>query len=194
MMAGRGSVKVCRSRSGAVVSTMPKKTWQVNYKRISKESCVSIPREVRGELPEPSKHFWDFLQLARWMATSLPETDSRKRKTRFLGEWSATLPEPLHLPRRFGSMPMRSDSSGRSSSRSSLKGIRAEDEVQLETKDGSTRYFVVWARIVVPEGISVLDSTSESALTLVTCSPFYFVGAAQKRFVVRSTQTTNSNG
>jgi sortase A len=67
-----------------------------------------------------------------------------------------------------------------------LKGIRAEDEIQLETKDGSTRYFVVWARIVVPEDISVLDSTSESALTLVTCYPFYFVGAAPKRFVVRA--------
>jgi hypothetical protein len=36
---------------------------QVNYKRRSKESCVSILREVRGELPEPGvQRFWDFLQ------------------------------------------------------------------------------------------------------------------------------------
>jgi len=42
---------------------MPKRIWQLNYKRISKESCVSILREVRGELPEPGgQHFWDFLQ------------------------------------------------------------------------------------------------------------------------------------
>jgi hypothetical protein len=52
MMAGKGNVKVCRSRSVAVVSKMPKRTWQVNYGCISKESCVSILREVRGESPE----------------------------------------------------------------------------------------------------------------------------------------------
>jgi sortase A len=68
----------------------------------------------------------------------------------------------------------------------SLKEIRADDEIQLETEDGSTRYLVDWARVVAPEDISVLDSTSESALTLVTCYPFYFIGAAPKRFVVRA--------
>jgi hypothetical protein len=52
----KGSVKACRSRSVAVVSKMRKRTWQLNYKCISKESCVSIPREVRGELPEPARN------------------------------------------------------------------------------------------------------------------------------------------
>jgi sortase A len=68
----------------------------------------------------------------------------------------------------------------------SLKGIHADDEIELETKDGATRYLVDWARVVAPEDISVLDPTSESALTLVTCYPFYFIGAAPKRFVVRA--------
>lgn len=68
----------------------------------------------------------------------------------------------------------------------SLSEIRADDEIQLETEDGSIRYLVDWARVVAPENISVLDSTSESALTLVTCYPFYFIGAAPKRFVVRA--------
>src|ERR1019366_265777 len=64
MMAGRGSVKVCRSRSVAIVSKMPKRTWQLNYKSISKESCVSILGEVRGELPDPgTQHFRACLQL-----------------------------------------------------------------------------------------------------------------------------------
>jgi proteasome lid subunit RPN8/RPN11 len=31
---------------------MPRKTWQVNYRFISKDSCVTILGEVRGELPE----------------------------------------------------------------------------------------------------------------------------------------------
>ena len=52
-MAGKGYVRVWQSLSMAVVSKMPKKTWQLNYKRILKESCVSILREVRVELPEP---------------------------------------------------------------------------------------------------------------------------------------------
>ena len=68
----------------------------------------------------------------------------------------------------------------------SLQGIHADDEIQLETEGGSTRYLVDWARVVAPEDISVLESSRESALTLVTCYPFYFIGAAPKRFVVRA--------
>jgi hypothetical protein len=52
MTDGRGSVKACRSQSRAVVSKMPRTTWQLNYKCISKESCASILREERGELLE----------------------------------------------------------------------------------------------------------------------------------------------
>jgi hypothetical protein len=52
MTDGRASVKACPSRSMAVVSKMPKRTSQRNYKCSSKQSCVSILREERGELPE----------------------------------------------------------------------------------------------------------------------------------------------
>lgn len=67
-----------------------------------------------------------------------------------------------------------------------LQDIHDGDEIELKTADTSTRYIVVWARVVGPEDTSVLDSTGESALTLVTCYPFYFIGAAPKRFVVRA--------
>src|ERR1700730_16577072 len=60
MTDGRGSVRAFRSLSRAVVSKMPKRTWQLNYKRISKNSCVSILRKARGELPEPARNiFWE---------------------------------------------------------------------------------------------------------------------------------------
>jgi LPXTG-site transpeptidase (sortase) family protein len=39
---------------------------------------------------------------------------------------------------------------------------------------------------VEPEDVSVLDPTPSSALTLVTCYPFYFVGSAPQRFIVRA--------
>lgn len=67
-----------------------------------------------------------------------------------------------------------------------LKDVREGDEIELKTANVSTRYRVDWARVVHPEDNSVLDPTRESALTLVTCYPFYFIGAAPTRFVVRA--------
>jgi LPXTG-site transpeptidase (sortase) family protein len=40
--------------------------------------------------------------------------------------------------------------------------------------------------VVDPEDVSVLDPTSTRVLTLVTCYPFYFVGSAPRRFIVRA--------
>jgi hypothetical protein len=40
--------------------------------------------------------------------------------------------------------------------------------------------------VVNPEDVSVLAPTSTRALTLVTCFPFYYVGAAPQRFIVRA--------
>jgi sortase (surface protein transpeptidase) len=40
--------------------------------------------------------------------------------------------------------------------------------------------------VIGPKDIGVLKPTSESKLTLVTCYPFYFVGSAPKRFIVRA--------
>ena len=48
-MAGKGSVGVCRSPFAAVVSKMPKRTWQVSSRCISKESSVGILRKVHGK-------------------------------------------------------------------------------------------------------------------------------------------------
>ena len=67
-----------------------------------------------------------------------------------------------------------------------LKNIHDGDAIELKTADTSTRYLVDWARVVAPEDMSVLDPTRESVLTLVTCYPFHFIGAAPKRFVVRA--------
>ena len=39
---------------------------------------------------------------------------------------------------------------------------------------------------VEPEAVEVLDPTSTASLTLVTCYPFYYVGPAPQRFIVRA--------
>jgi len=68
-----------------------------------------------------------------------------------------------------------------------LKDIRENDEIQLQTATELFHYEVDWVKVVDPDDITVLEpSTSGSALTLVTCYPFYFVGSARKRFVVRA--------
>ncbi len=68
-----------------------------------------------------------------------------------------------------------------------LKNVRTNDEIRFQTATGLFRYAVDWVKIVEPDDITVLEpSSAESALTLVTCYPFYFLGPAPRRFVVRA--------
>ncbi len=67
-----------------------------------------------------------------------------------------------------------------------LKGIRQNDEIQLQTATGRFRYQVDWVKVVEPDDMSVLAPSTESALTLVTCYPFQFLGSAPKRFAVHA--------
>lgn len=66
-----------------------------------------------------------------------------------------------------------------------LEGIAAGDEIELETLSGVRRFAVTDTWIVHPRSVWVLEPTPETSLTLVTCYPFYFVGKAPERFVVR---------
>ena len=69
-----------------------------------------------------------------------------------------------------------------------LRDIRKNDEIQLQTATGLFHYRVDWIRVVTPDDVSVLAPSAEAALTLVTCYPFQFLGAAPKRFIVRAHQ------
>ena len=73
-----------------------------------------------------------------------------------------------------------------------LKDITPGDTLELETLRATERYRVERTWIVTPDDVSVLDPTSSRAITLVTCYPFYFVGSAPQRFIVRAVQTTVS--
>jgi sortase A len=67
-----------------------------------------------------------------------------------------------------------------------LKDIRPNDEIQLQTVTGVLHYEVDWTRVVDPDDIRALAPANESVITLVTCYPFYFVGFAPQRFIVRA--------
>lgn len=68
-----------------------------------------------------------------------------------------------------------------------LKDIAVGDLLELETLSGVQRYRVVETFIVDPSDVHVLDPTDRPSITLVTCYPFYFVGSAPQRFIVRAT-------
>jgi len=67
-----------------------------------------------------------------------------------------------------------------------LRNIQADDIITLTTLQGEYRYRVVFTKVVNPENVAVLDSDSHESLTLVTCYPFYFIGSAPERFIVRA--------
>ena len=67
-----------------------------------------------------------------------------------------------------------------------LKDIEQDDLIELDTPLMTDVYRVERTWIVSPDDVSVLDPTPMRALTLVTCYPFYYVGSAPKRFIVRA--------
>jgi sortase A len=73
-----------------------------------------------------------------------------------------------------------------------LKDIAEGDAIELQTLGGRETYRVERTWIVEPEDVSVLDPTPSRSLTLVTCYPFYFVGSAPQRFIVRAVSVGNT--
>lgn len=69
----------------------------------------------------------------------------------------------------------------------SLKDIEMGDDILIQTTRGVEKYAVSSITIIPKEDISVLEPTTEKTLTLITCYPFYFVGHAPKRYIVRAT-------
>lgn len=72
-----------------------------------------------------------------------------------------------------------------------LKDLKIKDEVRISTLEGIFKYEVVSLRVVDPENVGVLASSGENVLTLVTCYPFYFVGPAPQRWIVRAKQVSS---
>jgi sortase A len=67
-----------------------------------------------------------------------------------------------------------------------LRNIQTGDTITITTPGTRYVYRVVSIRIVKPDDVAVLASDSTETLTLVTCYPFYFVGPAPDRFIVKA--------
>jgi sortase A len=73
-----------------------------------------------------------------------------------------------------------------------LKDLEEGDALVLETPVAAEQYRVEWIRITSPDDVSVIDPTPGPAVTLVGCFPFYHVGAAPQRFIVRAVPAARS--
>src|SRR6185369_1735459 len=67
-----------------------------------------------------------------------------------------------------------------------LEGIRPGDIIQFTTVRGTYKYVAGSTEIADPEDTSSMEGHGQPELTLITCFPFYFVGAAPKRFIVHA--------
>ena len=73
-----------------------------------------------------------------------------------------------------------------------LKDIKEGDTLVLDTPVATEQFRVEWIRITTPDDVSVIDPTPTPAVTLVGCYPFYHVGSAPKRFIVRAVPAAGS--
>jgi|SRR5579871_4809007 len=67
-----------------------------------------------------------------------------------------------------------------------LKDIKEGDDIILQTHDGEFLYRVKNTHIVLPTNTASIQRTSTPELHLITCYPFYYVGNAPKRFIVKA--------
>jgi sortase A len=74
-----------------------------------------------------------------------------------------------------------------------LGQLKEGDALVLDTPVATEQYRVEWIRITTPDDVSVIKPTSDPAVTLVGCFPFYHRGSAPKRFIVRAVPAAGSS-
>jgi len=71
-----------------------------------------------------------------------------------------------------------------------LKDVKVGDAIHVESLAGTSHYRITELLIVEPSDVYVLAPTETATLTLVTCYPFYFVGEAPQRYIVKAEAAT----
>ena len=66
----------------------------------------------------------------------------------------------------------------------SLSEVRTGMQLRVVTRNETFTYLVDSYKIVDPEDVYVLDTGDVPQMTLITCYPFHYIGAAPKRFAV----------
>lgn len=71
-----------------------------------------------------------------------------------------------------------------------LRRIRPGDIIRLQADAETFEYRVESTSVVSSTDVQVLRPSNTRSLTLITCFPFEYVGAAPNRFIVRAEQTS----
>jgi sortase A len=71
---------------------------------------------------------------------------------------------------------------------SGLGDLKVGDLVSYESPTATYSYRIESTRIVEPDDRSVLSTSNEPTLTLITCYPFHYIGSAPQRYVVTARQ------
>ena len=66
-----------------------------------------------------------------------------------------------------------------------LKDVHVGDTIDVQSLASTAHYRVTEISIVEPTDVQVLAATDDATLTLVTCYPFYFIGEAPQRYIVK---------
>jgi sortase A len=74
-----------------------------------------------------------------------------------------------------------------------LREVIVGDDIFIDTTEAHLHYQVTSTSVVNPHDLSVLDYTDEPILTLITCYPFWVLGPAPERFVVRAALVSHSS-
>jgi sortase A len=105
------------------------------------------------------------------------------------GDDTSTLHRSVgHIPKT--ALPGQAGNSGLAGHRDTffrgLRNARAGDRITITTPNSTSSYVIRSTRVVEPDDVSVLNPTPGRTLTLVTCYPFSYIGAAPKRFIVQA--------
>jgi len=168
-------------------SLLDAKLYQVSAKR-SLESLVQVEKEHKVIQPKAAVKAGDVLGLMQIPRLGVSVAVLQGTNSRMLRLGAGHI-EGTPLPGEPGNSGIAGH---RDTFFRELKDVRKNDEIEFQTATGLLRYQVDWVKVVAPDDTSVLTASTESALTLVTCYPFYFVGPAPDRFVVRATQVLTS--
>jgi sortase A len=179
---------------------LPPETEPLDKRRWDIEPSRSLPDLDRSDMTERSDMtLWARERIYAWRASLTRQAPPPLAILRIpnIRLEVAVLPgtDPLALNRGVGhiedtAMPGTDGNAGIAGHRDGffrgLKDITTGDVIELETLDGRHQYHVERTWIVDPQEVSVLAPTPGRSLTLVTCYPFYSLGPAPQRFIVRA--------
>jgi LPXTG-site transpeptidase (sortase) family protein len=146
--------------------------------------------EAKRKFAEASNH--DELPLAllsiERLGLRVPIFPGTDRRTLNRG---AGLVEATAFPGENGNMVL---SAHRDSFFRPLKDIQLGDQIELRTLEGAQRFEVAEIFVTDPMDLSVLEPSNTPVVTLITCYPFYYVGYAPDRLIVRAVPSDGAQG